>query len=67
MPLWRGCDLIRYGGALLWPHWRRNRAHHEKDVDKGKSWERRGRFTDTWIFLNGKWQCVASHFSVKPK
>src|SRR5262249_39576613 len=41
-------------------------AYHEKGVDKGKPWERRGRFTDTWVFLNSKWQCVASHFSVKP-
>jgi ketosteroid isomerase-like protein len=41
--------------------------YHEKGVDQGKPWERRGRFTDTWIFLNGRWQCVASHFSVKPK
>ena len=42
-------------------------AYHEKGVDKGKPWERRGRFTDTWIYMNGRWQCVASHFSVKPK
>ncbi|HEY1271491.1 MAG TPA: nuclear transport factor 2 family protein [Terriglobales bacterium] len=41
-------------------------AYHEKGVDKGKPWERRGRFTDTWILLEGRWQCVASHFSVKP-
>jgi len=42
-------------------------AYYEKGVDKGKPWERRGRFTDTWIFTNGRWQCVASQFSVKPK
>ena len=42
-------------------------AYHEKGIDKGKPWERRGRFTDTWMFLDGRWQCVASHFSVKPK
>ena len=42
-------------------------AYYEKGVDKGKPWERRGRFTDTWMNLNGRWQCVASHFSVKPK
>jgi ketosteroid isomerase-like protein len=41
--------------------------YHEKGVDKGKPWERRGRFTDTWIYLDGRWQCVASHFSVKSK
>ena len=42
-------------------------TYYEKGVDKGKPWERRGRFTDTWIYLGGRWQCVASHFSVKPK
>ncbi len=42
-------------------------AYYEKGVDKGKPWERRGRFTDTWIYLGGRWQCVASHFSVKSK
>ena len=42
-------------------------AYYEKGLDKGKSWERRGRFTDTWMNLNGRWQCIASHFSVKPK
>ena len=42
-------------------------AFYEKGVDKGKSWERRGRFTDTWLNLNGRWQCIASHFSVPPR
>ena len=42
-------------------------AYYEKGIDKGKPWERRGRFTDTWMFTNGRWQCVASQFSVKPK
>ena len=41
--------------------------YYEKGGDKGKPWERRGRFTDTWMILAGRWQCVASHFSVKPK
>lgn len=42
-------------------------AYYEKGNDKGKPWERRGRFTDTWMNLEGRWQCIASHFSVKPK
>jgi ketosteroid isomerase-like protein len=42
-------------------------VYYEKGIDKGKPWERRGRFTDTWIFMNGRWQCVASQFSVKSK
>src|ERR1700747_732157 len=39
----------------------------EKGKDKGKPFERRGLFTDTWIKLNGQWRCVASHFSAKPQ
>ena len=41
-------------------------SYLEKGKDKGKPFERRGRFTDTWINLAGRWRCVASHFSVKP-
>lgn len=41
-------------------------SYLEKGKDKGKPFERRGRFTDTWINLRGEWRCVASHFSVKP-
>lgn len=41
--------------------------YYEKGTDKGKPWERRGRFTDTWIWAGGRWQCLASHFSVKAK
>jgi ketosteroid isomerase-like protein len=42
-------------------------SYYEKGVDKGKAWERRGRFTDTWLNMGGRWQCIASHFSIKPK
>jgi ketosteroid isomerase-like protein len=41
--------------------------YYEKGTDKGRPWERRGRFTDTWMFIDNRWQCVASHFSIKPK
>jgi ketosteroid isomerase-like protein len=41
-------------------------TYFEKGKDKGKTFERRGRFTDTWVKLGGEWRCVASHFSVKP-
>ena len=40
--------------------------YFEKGREKGKPFERRGRFTDTWIKLSGQWRCAASHFSVKP-
>src|SRR5262245_15731053 len=32
-------------------------TYYEKGTDKGKPWERRGRFTDTWMFLDNRWQC----------
>jgi ketosteroid isomerase-like protein len=41
-------------------------SYLEKGKDKGKPFERHGRFTDTWINLGGQWRCAASHFSVKP-
>jgi ketosteroid isomerase-like protein len=35
-------------------------AYHEKGTSRGKPYQRRGRFTDTWVNQNGTWQCVAS-------
>ena len=34
--------------------------YREKGTSNGKSYSRRGRFTDTWVSQNGVWQCVAS-------
>jgi ketosteroid isomerase-like protein len=31
-----------------------------KGTEKGKSYARRERFVDTWVNLNGTWQCVAT-------
>lgn len=31
-----------------------------KGTDKGKPYVRRERFVDTWVKLNGTWQCVAT-------
>jgi ketosteroid isomerase-like protein len=39
-------------------------AYHEKGTDKGKAYEYRDRFTDVWINNNGKWQVIASHYSI---
>ncbi len=36
-------------------------AYHAKGTSKGRPFDNYGRFTDTWIYLNGQWQCVASH------
>ena len=42
-------------------------AYRAKGVASGKPFDNRGRFTDTWLLLNGRWQCVASHASHIPK
>lgn len=38
-----------------------------KGTAQGKPFDQRGRFTDTWVMANGKWQCVATHFSLIKK
>jgi len=42
-------------------------AYHEKGESKGKTYEYHDRFTDTWMKISGKWQVVASHYSVPYK
>ena len=42
-------------------------TYHTKGTVSGKGYEHTGRFTDTWIFENGKWLCVASHASLLKK
>jgi hypothetical protein len=37
--------------------------YHTKGTFKGKAFDHWGRFTDTWIYQGGRWQCVASHTS----
>jgi hypothetical protein len=39
-------------------------TYHSKGTYKGKAFEHRGRFTDTWMYQDGKWMCVASHISL---
>jgi ketosteroid isomerase-like protein len=41
--------------------------YREKGVDKGKPYLRRGRFVDTWVKVNGTWQCVASQSTLMGK
>jgi ketosteroid isomerase-like protein len=38
-------------------------TYHAKGTSKGKPFDHWGRFTDTWIYFGGRWQCVASHTS----
>jgi len=35
-------------------------TYHTTGTNKGKAVDSHGRFTDTWVQINGKWQCVAS-------
>ena len=42
-------------------------SYHTKGKYKGKPFEHWGRFTDTWIFQNSLWQCVASHTTLVKK
>lgn len=39
-------------------------TYHTAGTYQGKPYDHVGRFTDTWIFDLGKWQCVASHTSL---
>jgi len=35
-------------------------VYREKGVKNGRPYQRRGRFTDTWVYQSGSWVCVAS-------
>jgi ketosteroid isomerase-like protein len=39
-------------------------AYHEKGDSNGKPYEYHDRLTDVWMRVGGKWQVVASHYSV---
>ena len=41
--------------------------YHTKGTYKRKPFEHFGRFTDTWIYRDSKWQCVASHTNLIKK
>jgi hypothetical protein len=41
--------------------------YHTKGTYGSKPYEHFGRFTDTWVFEDGKWLCVASHSSLLKK
>jgi len=42
-------------------------TYHTKGTSKGKAFEHRGRFTDTWIYSKDHWECVASHTNLTRK
>jgi len=39
-------------------------AYHERGESNGKRYEYHDRLTDVWMKVGGKWQVVASHYSV---
>jgi hypothetical protein len=41
--------------------------YHTKGTYGTKPYEHFGRFTDTWVFQDSKWLCVASHSSLQKK
>jgi ketosteroid isomerase-like protein len=42
-------------------------AYHERGESNGKHYEYHDRLTDVWMKVGGKWQVVASHYSVPVK
>ena len=42
-------------------------AYHEKGESEGKTYEYHDRLTDVWMKAGGKWQVIASHYSVPVK
>lgn len=42
-------------------------TYHAQGTYQGKAYDHFGRFTDTWVQDDGKWQCVASHTSLIKK
>ena len=50
-----GMTVHIYGSAAVV-----NGIYRDRGVENGKPFSRRGRFTDTWFYQNGTWQCVAS-------
>jgi hypothetical protein len=42
-------------------------TYHTKGTYGAKPYEHFGRFTDTWVYQDGKWLCVASHTSLLKK
>jgi ketosteroid isomerase-like protein len=41
--------------------------YHEQGVSSGKPYEYHDRMTDVWMLIDGRWQVVASHYSIPVK
>ena len=42
-------------------------AYHTVGSTQGKSFDHHGRFTDTWVLIDGQWVCAASHTNLMKK
>ena len=42
-------------------------TYHERGSDGGKAYDYNDRLTDVWMKINGKWQLIASHYSILTK
>ncbi len=54
--------LYRHGDTLIVTG-----TTHEKGTLKGRAYQHKGRFTDTWIRQNGTWICIASQLALLSK
>ena len=54
--------LYRHGDTLIVIG-----ATHEKGALNGRSYQHKGRFTDTWVRQNGTWICIASQLALLSK
>jgi ketosteroid isomerase-like protein len=41
--------------------------YHEQGVSSGNPYEYHDRMTDVWMLIDGRWQVVASHYSIPVK
>jgi len=57
-----GVEVYLYPGAAVVTG-----AYHAKGKNKGRPFDHRGRFTDTWIQMKGQWICAASHTNLVTK
>ena len=57
-----GVEVYLYPGAAVVTG-----AYHAKGKSKGRPFDHRGRFTDTWIQVKGQWICAASHTNLVGK
>ena len=57
-----GVDVYFYPGVAVVTG-----VYHFKGTNRGKPFDRYGRFTDTWISSGGQWVCVATHSNLVKK